>query len=124
MISPNQIFDKKDLTLKNVLKVILVLVILWYLIQITTVVKISKESKRELDSLQSHIEMVEFNQQLIQSDIDKVNEEIKVVETRVETIKETKIQVGNEFSKKISDATKYGHVELDRFFTDRYKYLY
>ncbi len=106
MISPNQIFDKKDLTLKNVLKVILVLVILWYLIQITTVVKISKESKRELDSLQSHIEMVEFNQQLIQSDIDKVNEEIKVVETRVETIKETKIQVGNEFSKKISDASK------------------
>ena len=87
MISPNQIFDKKDLTLKNVLKVILVLVILWYLIQITTVVKISKESKRELDSLQSHIEMVEFNQQLIQSDIDKVSEEIKVVETRVETIK-------------------------------------
>ena len=84
MISPNQIFDKKDLTLKNVLKVILVLVILWYLIQITTVVKISKESKRELDSLQSHIEMVEFNQQLIQSDIDKVSEEIKVVETRVE----------------------------------------
>jgi peptidoglycan hydrolase CwlO-like protein len=77
MISPNQIFDKKDLTLKNVLKVILVLVILWYLIQITTVVKISKESKRELDSLQSHIEMVEFNQQLIQSDIDKVNEEIE-----------------------------------------------
>ncbi len=124
MISPNQIFDKKDLTLKNVLKVILVLVILWYLIQITTVVKISKESKRELDSLQSHIEMVEFNQQLIQSDIDKVNEEIKVVETRVETIKETKIQVGNEFSKKISDATKYCHVELDMFFADRYKELY
>ena len=124
MISPNQIFDKKDLTLKNVLKVILVLVILWYLIQITTVVKISKESKRELDSLQSHIEMVEFNQQLIQSDIDKVNEEIKVVETRVETIKETKIQVGNEFSKKISDATKYGHVELDMFFADRNKELY
>jgi septal ring factor EnvC (AmiA/AmiB activator) len=124
MISLNQIFDKKDLTLKNVLKVILVLVILWYLIQITTVVKISKESKRELDSLQSHIEMVEFNQQLIQSDIDKVNEEIKVVETRVETIKETKTQVGNEFSKKISDAYKYGHVELDMFFTDRYKELY
>lgn len=124
MISPNQIFDKKDLTLKNVLKVILVLVILWYLIQITTVVKISKESKRELDSLQSHIEMVEFNQQLIQSDIDKVSEEIKVVETRVETIKETKTQVGNEFSKKISDASKYGHVELDMFFADRYKKLY
>ena len=121
MISPNQIFDKKDLTLKNVLKVILVLVILWYLIQITTVVKISKESKRELDSLQSHIEMVEFNQQLIQSDIDKVSEEIKVVETRVETIKETKTQVGNEFSKKINDASKYGHVELDMFFADRYK---
>lgn len=124
MISPNQIFDKKDLTLKNVLKVILVLVILWYLIQITTVVKISKESKRELDSLQSHIEMVEFNQQLIQSDIDKVSEEIKVVETRVETIKETKTQIGNEFSKKISDASKYGHVELDMFFADRYKKLY
>ena len=124
MISPNQIFDKKDLTLKNVLKVILVLVILWYLIQITTVVKISKESKRELDSLQSHIEMVEFNQQLIQSDIDKVSEEIKVVETRVETIKETKTQIGNEFSKKISDASKYGYVELDMFFADRYKELY
>jgi septal ring factor EnvC (AmiA/AmiB activator) len=124
MISLNQIFDKKDLTLKNVLKVILVLVILWYLIQITTVVKISKESKRELDSIKSHIEMVEFNQQLIQSDIDKVNEEIKVVETRVETIKEIKTQVGNEFSKKISDASKYSHVELDMFFADRYKELY
>ncbi len=124
MISLNQIFNKKDLTLKNVLKVILVLVILWYLIQITTVVKISKESKRELDSIKSHIEMVEFNQQLIQSDIDKVNEEIKVVETRVETIKEIKTQVGNEFSKKISAASKYSHVELDMFFADRYKELY
>jgi hypothetical protein len=46
------------------------------------------------------------------------------VETRVETIKETKTQVGNEFSKKISDASKYGHVELDMFFADRYKELY
>jgi len=124
MLNPNQIFDKKDLTLKNGFKVILVLVILWYLIQITTVVKISKESKRELDSLQSHIEMVEFNQQMIQSDIDKVNEEIQVVETRVETIKETKIQIGNEFGQKISNAAKYGHVELDMFFADRYKDLY
>ena len=62
--------------------------------------------------------------ELIQSEIETVNEEIKVVESRVETIKETKIEVGNEFGKKISDASKYGNVELDRFFADRYKELY
>ena len=109
---------------KNILKGLLIIFALWYMIQITTVVRISKESKKELKQLDEHIKMVEFQQELIQSEIETVNEEIKVVENRVETIKETKIEIGNEYSKKISDATKYGHVELDRFFTDRYKYLY
>ncbi len=124
MFNLNQILDKKDLTLKNAVKVILVLVILWYLIKLTTVVQISKDSKRELDSLQSHIEHIELQQETIQKEIEVVNQEIMVVESRVETIKETKIQIGNEFGKKISNAGKFGHAELDSFFTNRYKDLY
>jgi septal ring factor EnvC (AmiA/AmiB activator) len=109
---------------KTILKGLFAIIVLWYLIQITTVVKMGKENRKELKQLDEHIKMVEFQQELIQSEIETVNEEIKVVENRVETIKETKIEVGNEFSKKISDASKYGHVELDRFFADRYKELY
>lgn len=109
---------------KTILKGLFAIIALWYLIQITTVVKMSKENRKELKQLDEHIKMVEFQQELIQSEIETVNEEIKVVESRVETIKETKIEVGNEFGKKISDASKYGNVELDRFFADRYKELY
>ena len=72
---------------KNILKGLLIIFALWYMIQITTVVRISKESKKELKQLDEHIKMVEFQQELIQSEIETVNEEIKVVENRVETIK-------------------------------------
>ena len=124
MLNFNRIIDKKDITLKNILKVITVLIILWYLIKLATVVDISKESKKELESLQSHIEKIEKQQETIQEEIEVVNQEIMVVESRVETIKERKIEISNEFGKKISDAGKFGHAELDSFFADRYKGLY
>lgn len=109
---------------KTILKGLFAIIALWYLIQITTVVRMTKENREELKQLEKHIKYVNFQQGLIQYEIETVNEEIKVVEDRIETIKKTKVVIGNEFSKKISNASKYGHVELDRFFADRYKELY
>lgn len=109
---------------KNILKGLLIVFVLWFMIQITTVIRIGQESKKELKQLDEHIQMVEFKQDLIQSEIQIVNEEIKLVENKIMNIKEIKIRNGYEYSKKISDTYKYGNVECDRFFTTRYKDFY
>ena len=110
---------------KTIFKGIVFLFVLYWLIYVLTPsLKISEESQKKLDEINTEIKKIEQEQLTLQNKIEEYEFQVQEVDNNIEIIKNTKIQVANDYGKKINSITKYSHTELTQFFTNRYPNLY
>lgn len=110
---------------KNNYKVILIgllvlFLLYWMIFILTPLTKMNEESRFEIRELNKKIEEVKIQQEVLQTEIEKYEKKIEETNYNLKQIKQIKINVGNEYGKKINSVTNYTNTELDRFFTERY----
>lgn len=110
---------------KNNYKVILVgllvlFLLYWMIFILTPLTKMNEESRFEIRELDKKIEEVQKKQEVLQTEIEKYEQKIEETNYNLKQIKQIKINVGNEYGKKINSVTNYTNTELDKFFTERY----
>lgn len=110
---------------KNNYKVILIgllvlFLLYWMIFILTPLTKMNEESRFEIRELNKKIEEVKTQQEVLQTEIEKYEKKIEETNYNLKQIKQIKINVGNEYGKKINSVTNYTNTELDRFFTERY----
>ena len=78
----------------------------------------SNEEKIKIDSLNNVILKIQKDQLRLDSAISEYNEKI---DNSIGKIKSQKNSKSNEYNEKINRVNKFNDVELDNFFSDRYK---
>lgn len=96
----------------------------WIIFILTPKVEMSAESKQAIDSLNTHIQVIEEAQKELDSKIEEYGEEINQVENRITEIKSQKTTIKEIYNEKITAVNNYSDSELDSFFTERYGYFY
>lgn len=106
---------------KTILSVLGGLFLLYWLIFILTpAVKMSEESVVELKKIDEEIQTLNYENQILQSEIVAFQDEIQDVNQNLDEIKDIKTSIGNDYGKKITSARSYNHDELVRFLSERY----
>jgi hypothetical protein len=81
----------------------------------------SNEEKIKIDSLNNVILKIQKDQLRLDSTIVEFNKEIDKIDNSIGKIKSQKNSKSNEYNEKINRVNKFNDVELDKFFSDRYK---
>ena len=81
----------------------------------------SNEEKIKIDSLNNVILKIQKDQLRLDSTIVEFNKEIDKIDNSIGKIKSQKNSKSNEYNEKINRVNKFNDVELDNFFSDRYK---
>ena len=81
----------------------------------------TNEEKIKIDSLNSVILKIQKDQLRLDSTIVEFNKEIDKIDNSIGKIKSQKNSKSNEYNEKINRVNKFNDVELDNFFSDRYK---
>ena len=124
-INSEQILNFIKENYKTIFKGILFLFVLYWVIYVLTPsLKISEDSQKKLDEINTEIKKIEQEQISLQNKIEEYESQVEEVDNNIEIIKNTKIQVSNDYGKKINSITQYSHTELTQFFTNRYPNLY
>jgi len=116
-------------TIKNILtknyKIILIvlvgLFVLWITYAITTHSTMTQDGKTKIDSLTNVIDKIQIEQKKINVKIEIVNGEVIKIDDNISIIKSEKNKNGEKYRGKISRVDTYTDLELDSFFTSRYK---
>ena len=116
-------------TIKNILtknyKIILIvlvgLFVLWTTYTITTHSTMTQDGKTKIDSLTNVIDKIQTEQKKINVKIEIVNDEVIKIDDNISIIKSEKNKNGEKYHGKISRVDTYTDLELDSFFTSRYK---
>lgn len=82
----------------------------------------SYEEKGKIDSLNNIIKEIYKDQKRLDSNINNINLEIKLVDETINDIKGQKIIIREIYHEEINRVTKYSNAQLDSFFTNRYGY--
>ena len=107
---------------KTIIKVILGIVILYWLIYFMVPKDtMSKEDHKKIDSLTNLVSSLQKEQDLIEGKIDLVNKEVDKIDNNVAKIKTQKSKVTVKYHEEINRVDKYSEPELDSFFSNRYK---
>ncbi len=96
----------------------------WIVFILTPKVEMSAESKQAIDSLNTHIQVIEDAQKELDDKIEEYGEEINQVEKRITEIKSQKTTIKEIYHEKITAVNDYSDSELDSFFTERYGHFY
>jgi peptidoglycan hydrolase CwlO-like protein len=111
--------------MKNIYKFLIILaVILLFLIlmfQIKTNTNINKQDKVKIDSLTTIVNDIKVEQKKIDDKIEIINNEVKIIDNNISKIKINREKTGKKYHEKITRVDTYTDVELDSFFTNRYK---
>ena len=92
----------------------------WIIFILTPVVQMSEQSVEQLKKIDENISNLEFENEILQSEIVEFQEQIESVNENIEEIDEIKITLANDYGKKISNARSYNYDELVRFLSERY----
>lgn len=95
----------------------------WILFILTPKIEMSAESKQAIDSLNTHIKVIEDAQKELDGKIEEYGQEINQVENRITEIKSQKTTIKEIYHEKISSVNNYSDKQLDSFFTERYGYF-
>lgn len=107
---------------KTVLMVLFGLFILyWMMFILTPKVGMSPEDKAKIDSLNTVINDMYKEQEILNDKIDDINKEISEVDNSIDKIKKQKTIVREVYNEKINRVSNFTEPELDSFFSDRYK---
>ena len=92
----------------------------WIIFILTPVVQMSEQSVEQLKKIDENISNLEFENEILQSEIVEFQEQIESVNENIEEIDEIKITLANDYGKKISNARSYNYDELVRFLSELY----
>lgn len=108
---------------KSILKGIFGLIILYWLIFfLTPKISMSYEEKGKIDSLNNIIKKIYKDQKKLDSSINNINLEIKLVDKTINDIKGQKTIIREIYHEEINRVSNYSDTQLDSFFTNRYGY--
>ena len=111
--------------MKNIYKILIVVgIIVMFLIlmfEIKTNTTINKEDKLKIDSLTVLVNDIKEEQKTIENKIETINEEVKTIDDNISKIKIKREKTGKKYHEEITRVDTYTDVELDSFFTNRYK---
>ena len=98
--------------------------IYWILFFLTPRVEMNVESKQKIDSLTVYVKEIEKEQEVLDNKIEGFGEDIKSVESNITKIKFQKETIKEIYYEKINSVNNYNDVQLDSFFTNRYRHIY
>jgi len=98
-----------------------VLIFLVLMFQMRTNLSIEKQDKVKIDSLITIVNDIKVEQKKIDNKIEIINNEVKTIDNNISKIKINREKTGKKFHEKITRVDTYTDVELDSFFTNRYK---
>jgi predicted nucleic acid-binding Zn-ribbon protein len=75
----------------------------------------------KLDSLTNVVNKINKEQDILESKIEVINEEVEKIDDNISTIKTNKVKTGKKYHEEIKSVDNYSEPELDSFFSDRYK---
>ena len=107
--------------LKTILIVLFGLFVLWITTHTTYTSTMTQDGKTKIDSLTNVINKIQIEQKKLNVKIEIVNDEVIKIDDNISIIKSEKNKNGEKYHGKISRVDTYTDLELDSFFTSRYK---
>ena len=92
----------------------------WILLNLNNDKKINNNYKKQIDSLNTIIKIVEKKQDILYQEIKSLNDDILKTDERISNIKGQKTIVKQIYHEKINSVNNYNDNELDSFFSKRY----
>lgn len=102
--------------------IFVVSVICWIFFILTPQIKMSEESFKKIDSLNTTIKLLEKDQHKLDSEIVKYNQEITNLDDNIFKIKTEKTIIREIYHEKINSVNNFNTNQLDSFFSNRYNY--
>ena len=94
----------------------------WILLNLNNDKKINNNYKKQIDSLNTIIKIVEKKQDILYQEIKSLNDDILKTDERISNIKGQKTIVKQIYHEKINSVNNYNDNELDSFFSKRYRH--
>jgi len=122
-MSYSSTIEKKLSILKIIQYIAVVIVILYFLIQLLTIKReISVDFKNKLDSLQKVTVTLQKQQKSYDSMISSEEQKIKELDYQIDNIKEKTTVIKEYYHEQSKAADSYTPTQLDSFFSKRYGY--
>jgi hypothetical protein len=122
-MSYSSTIEKKLSILKIIQYIAVVIVILYFLIQLITIKReISVDFKNQLDSLQKVTVTLQKQQKSYDSVISSEEQKIKELDYQIDNIKEKTTIIKEYYHEQSKAADSYTPTQLDSFFSKRYGY--
>jgi hypothetical protein len=83
-------------------------------------IEIDKNALKKIDTINSLIEKIEKEQNLLYSEITTLNHTLDTIDTKINSVKTEKIIIKEKYYEKIKLVDSFSDYELDSFFTKRY----
>ena len=106
---------------KTILSVLVGLFIVYWVMTMSNTSTMSAIDKAKLDSLTNVVNKINKEQDILESKIEVINEEVEKIDDNISTIKTNKTKTGKKYHEEIKRVDNYSEPELDSFFSDRYK---
>jgi prefoldin subunit 5 len=107
--------------IKNIILVVLIILVGYNIFTNNSIRTDVEAYNRKIDSLQHEIDSVENANVVLDGHIEKVDNELTQVETRVITINKNITEIKNKTNEKVDAVNDYTIHDLLKFFTDRYE---
>jgi peptidoglycan hydrolase CwlO-like protein len=114
----------KNFTIKHYNAILITLVVLligWFAFRVFNPSTMTEGDKSKIDSAQNIIKEKEKEQVIIEDKIEDINEEVETIDDNISKIKTNKEKTGKKYHEEIIRVDKYTELELDSFFSNRYK---
>lgn len=119
----NKIFEFIKVNFKTIVRTSVGLFLLyWIIFVLTPKAGLSPEEKQKLDSLNSHIKVLQEQNSKLENEIQNYNTKIEEIDNSIDKIKGQKTIIKEIYHEKINGVDKLTILELDTFFTNRYNY--
>ena len=106
---------------KTILSILIGLFIVYWVMTMSNTSTMSAIDKAKLDSLTNVVNKINKEQDILESKIEVINEEVEKIDDNISTIKTNKTKTGKKYHEEIKRVDNYSEPELDSFFSDRYK---
>jgi peptidoglycan hydrolase CwlO-like protein len=106
---------------KTILSILIGLFIVYWVMTMSNTSTMSDVDKAKLDSLTNVVNKINKEQDILESKIEVINEEVEKIDDNISTIKTNKVKTGKKYHEEIKRVDNYSEPELDSFFSDRYK---
>lgn len=106
---------------KTILSILMGLFIVYWVMTMSNTSTMSDVDKAKLDSLTNIVNQINKEQDILESKIEVINEEVHKIDDNISTIKTNKTKTGKKYHEEIKRVDNYSEPELDSFFSDRYK---